>query len=216
MPGLAANRAIFDFLELPKDKYECHFLEWKIPQDKRQSLDSYVNEMINKIKHPNAILIGVSFGGVIVQEMRKFYKPKQVIIISSIKHEDELPTRLKIIKNTKTYKLTPITALTNIEKYAKYAFGDFAKQRAELYKKYLSVRDKTYLQWAIYSVLHWKQTLPYNDIIHIHGDKDVIFPVKNLSNFIPIKNGTHIMIINKAKKISKILQEVITFDKNKF
>jgi len=214
MPGLAADKAIFDYIKLPKDKFELHFLEWKIPSHKKQDLDSYIKELVKDIKYPNAVLVGVSFGGIIVQEMRKFYQPKQVIIISSVKHESELPKRLQIARKTKAYKLTPIKILTNIEQFAKYAFGDFAKNRAELYKKYLSVRDKTYLQWAIFNVLHWKQTLPTKDIIHIHGDQDVIFPIKNISNPIVVKGGTHVMILNKAKKISQILQEVITFDEN--
>lgn len=214
MPGLAADKAIFDYIKLPDAKFEMHFLAWKIPTSKEQSLASYVQDLLKEVKHQNAVLVGVSFGGIIVQEMKKFYNPKQVIIISSVKHEEELPTRLKIIKKTKAYKLAPITVLTNIEHFAKYAFGKFAKQRAELYKKYLSVRDKTYLQWAIYNVLHWQQTQDYSDIIHIHGDKDIVFPIENIKNCVVVKNGTHIMILNKAKKISKILQEVLIFDKN--
>ncbi len=211
MPGLAASSAIFEYLDLPKDSYQIHYLEWLIPKTKNESLDDYVKRLCLDVKD-NAVLIGVSFGGIIVQEMRKYIHPKQVIIISSVKHESELPKRLQVIRNTKAYKLTPIPVLTNIEHFAKYAFGDFAKKRAELYKKYLSVRDKTYLTWAIYNVLHWKQTLDADKIIHIHGDSDKIFPLKNISNAIVVENGTHVMILNKAKKISKILQEVITFD----
>jgi esterase/lipase len=213
MPGLAADKAIFDYIQLPNDIFELHYLSWKIPKSNKQSLKEYLKELVKDIKHKNAVLIGVSFGGIIVQEMRKYYNARQIIIISSVKHENELPKRLKFVRNTKAYKLTPISVLTNIENFAKYAFGDFAKQRVELYKKYLSVRDKTYLQWAIYNVLHWKQTMDYSDVIHIHGDSDTIFPITNISNSIIVKNGTHVMILNKAKKISQILQEVITFDK---
>ncbi len=213
MPGLAADKAIFDYIKLPEDKFEMHFLEWKMPDSKKQSLESYVQNLVKEIKHKNAVLVGVSFGGIIVQEMKKYYKANRVIIISSVKHEKELPSRLKMVKKTKAYKLTPISILTNIEHFAKYAFGKFAKQRAELYKKYLSVRDKTYLQWAIYNVLHWKQTQDYSEVIHIHGDKDVIFPIENIKDCIVVKNGTHVMILNKAKKISQILQEVLIFDK---
>ena len=41
----------------------------------------------------------------------------------------------------------------NIENLAKYAFGDYIKQRVKLYEKFLSVRDKKYLTWAIESVI---------------------------------------------------------------
>lgn len=212
MPGLAASSAIFEHLELPKEKYQIHYLEWLIPDTKEETLDNYVKRLCKKVSEDNFVLIGVSFGGIIVQEMSKYIKPKQVIIISSVKHENELPKRLQYIRNTKAYKLAPISVLTNIEHFAKYAFGDFTKKRVELYRKYLSVRNKTYLTWAIYNVLHWKQTLDYSNVIHIHGNEDRVFPIKNIKNAVIVEKGTHIMILNKAKKINIILQEVIKFN----
>ena len=48
------------------------------------------------------------------------------------------------------------------------------------------------------------------NIVHIHGTKDNVFPLKHIKNAIEIKGGTHIMILTKAKKISKIIDEVLT------
>ena len=48
-------------------------------------------------------------------------------------------------------------------------------------------------------------------LIHIHGEKDEVFPSKHIKNSIEIKNGTHVMILNKAKTISKILEKECTF-----
>ncbi|MEE9349430.1 MAG: alpha/beta hydrolase, partial [Flavobacteriaceae bacterium] len=173
-------------------------------------LTVYAKRMCKEITETNFVLVGVSFGGIMVQEMAKYCKPKQTIIISSVKHHNELPLRLKIIKNTKAYKLTPIKALTNIESFAKYTYGDFIKKRTKLYEKYLSMRDKKYLPWAIHNVLHWKQTETDTNIIHIHGDNDGIFPLKNIKNCIIVEGGTHVMILNKAKKINTILASVLT------
>ena len=139
--------------------------------------------------------------------MSKYLHTKKVIIISSIKSNKELPKRLKIIQKTKIYRLFPTYAIEDIEGFFKYAFGDFAKKRVKLYKEYLSVRNENYLKWAIYNVLHWEQKKPLNSIVHIHGGKDKIFPIKHIKNCIPIENGTHIMIINKAKKISTIIMD---------
>ena len=139
--------------------------------------------------------------------MSKYLHTKKVIIISSIKSNKELPKRLKIIQKTKIYRLFPTYAIENIEGFFKYAFGDFAKKRVKLYKEYLSVRDENYLKWAIYNVLHWEQKKPLNSIVHIHGSNDKIFPIKHIKNYIPIENGTHVMIINKAKKISTIIMD---------
>ena len=214
MPGLAANSSIFEFLKLPKDRFEIHLIEWLVPESKTESLAHYVKRMCEEIKHENFILIGVSFGGIVVQEMSKYCKPEKTIIISSVRHENEFPKRLKVLRKTKAYKLAPIKAIINIESFAKYAFGDGVKKRVELYKKYLAMRDEIYLPWAIYNVLHWKQDTNSNNTIHIHGNSDNIFPIKNIKKCIVVEGGTHVMILNKAKKISQILDEVCSKDES--
>jgi len=207
VPGLAANTKIFERISLPEEHFELHLLDWMLPTSINESIQEYALRLCAKIQHKNPILVGVSFGGIIVQEMSKIIDCKKVIIISSIKSNKELPRRLKLAQITKAYKLFPSKIIANIESYEHYFFNDYLKKRAELYKIYLSIRDKDYLQWAIYNVLHWQQKEPLKDIIHIHGKKDEVFPIKHIKNSIEIENGTHVMILNKAKTISKILEK---------
>ncbi|WP_299000625.1 alpha/beta hydrolase [uncultured Tenacibaculum sp.] len=207
VPGLAANTKIFERISLPEEQFELHFLDWLMPTSINETIQEYAQRLCAKIQHKNPILVGVSFGGVMVQEMSKIIDCKKVIIISSIKSNKELPKRLKLAQLTKAYKLFPSKVIANIENYEHYFFNDYLKKRAELYKIYLSIRDKDYLQWAIYNVLHWQQKEPLKDITHIHGKKDEVFPIKHIKNSIEIENGTHVMILNKAKTISKILEK---------
>jgi pimeloyl-ACP methyl ester carboxylesterase len=205
VPGLAASSKIFEYLQFDENRFELHFLEWIIPTSKNESIETYAKRMANLVTEKKPVLIGVSFGGIMVQEMSKYLKTSKIIIISSVKSNNELPTRLKILKKTKAYKLFPSKTITSLEDFSVVAFGEFAKKRAVLYKKYLSVRNATYLTWAIYNVLHWQQTKPKQNILHIHGTEDSIFPAKNIKNYVGIKNGTHIMILNKAKEISQLI-----------
>lgn len=207
VPGLAANTKIFEHISLPKEHFELHFLDWILPTSINETIQEYAQRMCANIKHKNIILVGVSFGGIMVQEMSKLINCKKVIIISSIKNNRELPKRLKITQVTKIYKLFPSKIIADIESYEHYFFNDYLKKRAELYKIYLSIREKGYLQWAIYNVLHWQQKKSIKNIIHIHGNEDEVFPVKHIKDYIEIKKGTHIMILNKAKTISKILEK---------
>lgn len=209
VPGLAASTSIFEYLELPKDKYDIYYLDWLVPASQTESISDYAKRMCNRIKHKNPVLIGVSFGGVMVQEMSKIIPVKKTILISSVKSKYELPNRLKLAKATKAYKLFPTKAILNLENFAKYAFGDTAKKRVDLYRKYLSMRDETYLPWAVYNVLHWKQTEPLENVFHIHGSADAVFPIRHIKNCTIIDGGTHVMVLNKAKQISELLIEQI-------
>lgn len=208
MPGMAASPLIFENIKLPEERFQIHLLEWMIPVE-NESLSDYALRMTKSMEHENAVLLGVSFGGVLVQEMAKHIKVRRLIIASSVKSMHELPKRMLFAKATKAYKLVPTQLASNIDVFEKYAVGKVVKKRIELYQKYLSVNDNRYLSWAIEQMVCWEQQTPPRNIVHIHGDQDGIFPIKNIENCLVIKNGTHIAVINKYKWFNENLPRII-------
>jgi len=207
MPGLAAGPEIFERLELPSNLYELHFLTWKTPLALDETITNYAKRMTADIKHSNPVLVGVSFGGIIVQEMSTFIDTKKIIIISSVKSTSELPKKFKIARKSKIYKLFPTKIVTNFEKYAKFFVGKSLEKKAKIYRRYLSVRGESYIKWSIHNVISWKQEKPLENIVHIHGTNDHIFPFKNIEKCIKIEGGSHSMILLKSKEISKIIHQ---------
>lgn len=208
MPGMAANPKIFEYINLPEDRFKIHWLEWIIPK-KDESLSSYAKRMCDQVQHEDIVLLGVSFGGILVQEMSKFLKVRKLFVVSSVINKYQIPRRMKFAKATKAYKMMPTRLLSKIDLLGKYAYGDFLKKRIDLYKKYLSVSDKRYLDWAIEQVVTWNQTEPPKDVIQIHGENDGIFTHSCDENCIVVKGGTHIMIINKYKWFNEKLPKLI-------
>jgi hypothetical protein len=209
MPGMAASPSIFERIQLPPDIFEMHLLEWSVP-GKEETIEDYAQRMAENIKHKNAVLVGVSFGGILVQEMKQFVNPRKIIIISSVKTSLELPLRMKLAKTTKAYKLVPTALFENIENLAKFTFGSsIIRQRMKLYEKFLSVRDKNYLDWAIEQIINWKRVEIDPEVIHIHGDKDEVFPIRHIKNCIVVKGGTHIMILTKYRWLSDNLPKIM-------
>ena len=209
VPGMAADISIFEFIKLPTTEYITHTLPWKIPTT-NESITNYAERMCKEIEHRNCILVGVSFGGIVVQEMSKFLDAKKIVIISSVKNKHELPKRIKIARKTKAYKLLPTGMVSKIDNWEKLAFGDFAKKRAAMYQKYLSVSDKRYLDWAIKNMVCWDQEKTIEGIVHIHGDKDIVFPISNIKKCIVVTGGTHVMIVNRARWFNKNLPKIFS------
>lgn len=208
MPGMAANSLIFDGIKLPTDTFETHTLEWFLPE-KSMSLEDYAKIMCEKIVHQDPVLIGVSFGGMLVQEMAKKIHTKKVIAVSCVKSKNELPKRMLFAKYTKVHKLLPTGLVNNVELLAKYAFGETVTKRLDLYEKYLSIRDKRYIDWSIDQIVNWKQTVPPENLVHIQGEKDAVFPIANIKGCIRVKNGTHAMIIHRARWFNEHLPTII-------
>lgn len=208
MPGMAASSAIFKNIDLPKDRFEIHLLEWFVPEY-GITFEAYAAEMCEQIKHERPVLIGVSLGGLLVQEMAKLIEVKKVIIISSIKQKSELPKRLLFAKYTKIHKLLPTGLVNNVELLVKYAFGETIRSRLELYEQFLAVRDKYYIDWCIDKIVHWDQNSYDSNLIHIHGENDVVFPIQYIKNCHIVPKGTHTMIIHRYKWFNERLPTII-------
>jgi len=212
MPGMAANPSIFEHVELDSNLYEIHWLEWQLPE-KDESIQSYAKRMLKYVKHENPVLIGVSFGGVLIQEMAKLISYKKLIIISSVKRSSEIPKHMQFARETGIYKFLPFGLLNYITEIEKLPIGNLIRKRLKLYSQYLSVSDKDYLDWAVKEMVCWEQDEPISDIIHIHGDKDKVFPINNIENCINVVGGTHIMILNRFRWFNENLPKLITLKK---
>ena len=65
MPGMSANSLIFEKIKFPEN-FKLHKLDWINP-DIDESIENYAKRLSEKIVHKNPVLIGVSFGGILVQ-----------------------------------------------------------------------------------------------------------------------------------------------------
>ncbi|WP_299556203.1 alpha/beta hydrolase [Seonamhaeicola sp.] len=208
MPGMAASPLIFENIKLPEDRFKLHYLEWMVPLED-ESLTDYALRMTDHIKYDNIVLLGVSFGGVLVQEMSKHLNVRKLIIVSSVKSKNEIPKHMQLAGSTGIYKLLPTQLASKVDLLEKYAFGKNFTKRLKLYKRYLSVNDNRYLSWAIKQMVNWDQKEPPEGIVHIHGDNDAVFPIKSIHGCMTISKGSHIMIINKYKWFNEHLTDII-------
>jgi pimeloyl-ACP methyl ester carboxylesterase len=79
VPGLAADKEIFENISLPESLYTLHIISWLIPI-KKETMAQYAKRMAAFVKEKNAVLVGVSFGGVVAQEMSSFLKLKNSLL----------------------------------------------------------------------------------------------------------------------------------------
>ena len=211
VPGLAADKEIFENISLPENLYTLHIISWLIPI-KKETMAQYAKRMAAFVTEKNAVLVGVSFGGVVAQEMNSFLKLKKLIIISSIKTKFELPIKFKIAKKIKFYKLIPTRLFLTSKNYSRFVLGPISRKRLKLYQDYLHIRDKRYLDWAIKNMLCWKQDIPLPGVYHIHGDNDLVFPIKNINNVITVQGGSHIMLLTKGPQVSRKIVDIISYN----
>jgi pimeloyl-ACP methyl ester carboxylesterase len=207
VPGLGADCRIYKNIDL-KD-YETIAVEW-IEPDKNDSLASYAQKLIDYYKiTPGSIVIGNSLGGMLATEIGKILDLNKVILISSIKTAKEAPLKFKLACYLPLYHLVPAKLMTSMGFAIRFVFGKMSKAHQEMFLSMLKNTSPKFVKWAIGAILHWdNQTIPQN-VYHITGDKDLIFPYERIKNATIIKGGTHIMIFNRAKEINNWLKTIL-------
>lgn len=207
VPGLAASTRIFEYIVLPPAQFQLHFLPWQLPLP-NETLKAYSKRFTKNIVHENPIVIGVSFGGLVAQEIAKCIAVDKIIIISSVKSTGELPIAIRLSKWLKLHRLLPTFLIEHMDLVFKYNLG-IGQKKLERYSRYLEVRDKDYLNWSLRCVVHWDRTVADPRVIHIHGEDDSIFPLKNIKKCIIIPGASHAAIITHAKWLNERLPEIL-------
>ena len=138
-------------------------------------------------------------------EMAKQAAVDKLILISTVKRYMEIPRWMRIAGTLNLHKLIPIRSNRLTEKADDRRMGIETPEEKKFVDHYRKHADPQYVDWAIDQVLNWKNTWVPPNAFQIHGEEDRMFPIKNIRDpDYVIKNGTHIMILNKAKEIWRL------------
>jgi len=204
--GLGADKRVFKKLSLPSNFIIKH-VEW-IPNFKNESLSGYTKRLITQIDTSQPFsLVGLSFGGIIATEISKITNPKQIIIISSVSKESQIPWYFKASGFLNLYYLLPSKILKSPNRFLFWLFGTKDNEQKELLKQIIHDTDISFLKWAIAKISNWNNKEKMGKLYHIHGTADRIFPIGFVKSDIEIIGGGHFMIYDQHEEISKILTE---------
>jgi pimeloyl-ACP methyl ester carboxylesterase len=208
--GLGADERIFKFLSLP-DSIEKIYIQWIDPLH-GETLQSYSERLLAQIDLSSEVnLVGFSFGGMIAQEMAKIIPMNKLIIVSSIKSETEYNFSFKLLRWFPLYKIVPAKVIKWSNGFtADFFFGVQNKMESNLLHQIIKDTDENFLSWAIEKIFTWKNSMQFQNLIHIHGTKDRIFTYKNIQYAIPIEGGGHFMMVSQAKKVSEVIGKVLS------
>ena len=206
--GLGADKRVFNKLKFKG--YQPIHIDWIAP-NKQEKLEDYAKRLAAKIKDKEPILIGLSFGGIVAVEIANQIAVAKVILISSVKTTQENPWYFKIFRWLPIHLLIPVKSLLWAAYWLiNWFFGLETKEEKQLLKAILIDTDAKFLKWAINRVIFWKnQTIP-DRIYHLHGTSDRIFPINFVKPDVTIEQGGHFMIMNRADKISQIIDRIIS------
>lgn len=209
IPGLGADARIYKNLDF--SGYEVVKVSWIDPAEK-DTLVTYAQKLIDHYRiTPGSTVVGNSLGGMLAMEIAKKLELNKAILISSIKTKSEAPDNHKWYKLFPLYKLLPARLFSKLGIFVKYAFGKMSTEDQWLLVNMVENTPPHFAKWALGAILHWEnETVPQN-VYHIHGDKDLVFPCHRIKGATIVKGGSHIMILNRSKDINIWLKTILPF-----
>jgi pimeloyl-ACP methyl ester carboxylesterase len=205
--GLGADKKAFQKIKLPPGFSSVH-LDW-IPPEKNESLSSYALRFSERIiRDEPFVLIGLSFGGMLASEIARIRKPVKTIIISSLATAGELPWYFKRAGKLGLHKAIPVNFFKAATLLNHVTGAGTPEDKAIIYH-YVKNASPEFIRWSLHAIINWNQNEKLPGIIHLHGDNDLLLPVKYTHPDFVVKNGGHLMIFNHADEVNKILNEVL-------
>lgn len=207
LSGLGADERVFQ--ELDFSGFNPTFIKWVIPLPK-ETIENYATRILDQITTAKPILIGLSFGGLMAVEVGKQIAVEKIILIASAKTKNEVPFYYRYAGHLGLHKLLPSRLLKRSNFLSNWFFGITSPSDKQLLLQILADTDPAFLKWAIDKVAKWNNEIYAKNIFHIHGTNDKILPFEFVTCDHKIENGGHLMTLNKADELNKILREQIS------
>lgn len=204
--GLGVDERVFAGLALTE--YSVRYMNWIQPQED-DTIASYAARMAYGITSDTPVLIGLSFGGMVAIEVAKQIPGAIVILISSAKIRGEIPPYFRGCLNRLLLKYIPGKWLVWPNAISFWLFGVTKRKERKLLAAVLKDTDPEFLKWALTQIAQWKNDTVPDKIYHIHGKRDRLLPYRYISHPIPVRDGGHLMIMNRADMVTGIVREIL-------
>lgn len=208
--GLGANELAFS--KIGSLKYEKIIANW-IPNHGNESITEYAKRFIKEYRIKSSdILAGLSFGGVLAQEISKIQGNSSIILISSFKRRSHLNYPFRLALNIGLYRIQLIRIPILEDLIAKF-LNSGNKESSLVLCDMLKKSDYELMNWSIRKIAEIKDddyaTIPTFNIV---GTKDrIIRQWSNESNYL-VMGGSHFMIYDKSDEVTNILNDIISRD----
>lgn len=209
IPGLGTDHRIFDHLLPAVSGRHAH--DWPIMAT-GSTLRHFAEALAERIDagRPH-VLIGMSMGGMVVQELAALTKPTQVVIISSWKGPQEMPPPIRLLRGRHPERLISRRFLQHSLPLIRWEMGVEAPESAALFDHFLALHTIEQLKVQVNACLEWEgPAVPVQNLIHIHGDHDRLMPMEYIVGAEVVEGGTHFMTYDRGAQVSAMILRTLS------
>ena len=207
--GLGADERAFQRIRLPAG-FEIRHIPW-LPVKGDETIEGYARQMAAAIEPGKPFMLaGLSFGGMMATEISKFLKPEKLILFSTVKCRQELPSIYLRAGRLGLYRFLRKTRIPLSLPFLHWFFGPLDAESRRLIDSFRDQIEPGYLRWSLKQISCWQNRDIFNPHVQIHGERDRAFP-KSLvkANYVIGKAG-HLCVFSHAEEVNRILRKELS------
>ena len=151
------------------------------------------------------LLLGVSFGAMVISELAELTQPAHTFVVSSAKTRFEVPGFYQYIRFLP--KVIPYPVWQQAFYKSRVRKTDLDEEELRPIREMIYDSEPDLFRWATSAVLRWEREKRVANLSHIHGTKDPIFPPKYVQPDRWLPEGNHFLINTHSDTIVQWVQE---------
>ena len=207
LPGLGTDeRLIQPQRSLPAD---IEVPGWLQPLHERESLPSYAKRLAATLDTSTPFyLAGISFGGMLAQEVARHVRPQRIFLLSSCTSRRGIPHVYRVAGDVLLPYLIP--AILNPLKSLPSRVRSLGPSHMLACNRVVQemVRDCSpeLFRWSVQALLAWEgHAEPIAPILHVKGNRDVVLPHHLSRPTHLIAGAGHLMNMTHADRVNEII-----------
>ena len=206
LPGIGCDGRLYDRIDL--SGFDVVKLPWPdFPPG--CSLASIAQVMSRDVrKDEQHILVGVSMGGMVAQELAAITDPVKVVLISSWTGPQEWTLLARAGSGFQLYR-----SITHFTMWATWPVKRILGQRDRVTDRLLwemaCAESARKIRNGTGAILRWKGSPWKGPLVRIHGDNDSVVPMRFPVDHV-VRGGPHIMVLTRAEEVSRALRAALS------
>ena len=215
LPGLGTDERLIE----PQRALPAHIEvpPWLQPLHERESLPSYAKRLAATLDASTPFyLAGISFGGMLAQEVARHVRPRRVFLLSSCTSRHGIPHVYRVAGDVLMPYLVP-AILNPLKSLPSRVRSVGPALRLPMWPSHMlacnrvvheMVRDcpPKLFRWSVQALLRWDgHAEPIGPVVHIKGSRDIVLPHHLCRPTHLVRGAGHLMNMTHADRVNEII-----------
>jgi pimeloyl-ACP methyl ester carboxylesterase len=205
LPGLGADERLFDPQRAVLPRLEVP--AW-LPHGENETLADYGRRMAATVDPTEPFYLGgVSFGGMVAQEMARHLRPRAIILIASCRRGAAIAPHLKyFVRFADLFPERAFDTGLGLSQVFASKFGKLMPAQEALLGEMFAGVSARFIRWGIAAITAWPGVERLDvPVFHIHGSDDEWIPLESVQPDQVISGGGHLVNLTHAAEVNAFL-----------